>query len=70
MGIMRVDHPDILAFIGSKSDSTQLTNYNLSVAMTDDCTSSPMPDVRAFSMRPRVQTWQPRVMVRRRVKIS
>ena len=35
MGIMRIDHPDILAFIDLKSDLTQLTNYNLSVAVTD-----------------------------------
>jgi len=35
MGIMRVDHPDILAFIDLKSDLTQLANYNLSVAMTN-----------------------------------
>ena len=36
MGIMRVDHPDILAFIDLKSDLAQVTNFNLSVAMTDD----------------------------------
>ena len=35
MGIMRVDHPDIMGFIDLKSDLTQLANYNLSVAMTD-----------------------------------
>ena len=35
MGVMRVDHPDILAFIDVKSDLAQLSNYNLSVAMTD-----------------------------------
>ena len=35
MGMMRIDHPDILAFIDIKSDLTQVTNYNLSVSMTD-----------------------------------
>ena len=33
--VMRVDHPDILSFIDVKSDLTQLSNYNLSVAITD-----------------------------------
>ena len=36
MGIMRVDHPDIVAFIDLKSDLAQVTNFNLSVAVTDD----------------------------------
>lgn len=53
MGILRVDHPDIMEFIESKTDTTQITNFNISVGITDAFMSALQADSEYDLLNPR-----------------
>jgi ribonucleoside-diphosphate reductase alpha chain len=36
MGVLRVDHPDIMEFIATKENPNEMTNFNLSVGLTKE----------------------------------
>ena len=53
MGILRVDHPDIFEFMTSKQKSEFLSNFNISVAVTDNFMKTLEEDEEYWLINPR-----------------
>jgi ribonucleoside-diphosphate reductase alpha chain len=53
MAILRVDHPDIMEFITCKTKNDRLTNFNISVAVTEDFMKAAMADAEYDLINPR-----------------
>jgi ribonucleoside-diphosphate reductase alpha chain len=48
MGVLRVDHPDIEEFVDAKTNSHNLTNFNISVGVTDEFMEAVISDSLFF----------------------
>ncbi|MFO7794337.1 MAG: adenosylcobalamin-dependent ribonucleoside-diphosphate reductase [Candidatus Nanohaloarchaea archaeon] len=53
MGIMRVDHPDVLRFVTSKRKEGNLSNFNISVGLTEDFMEAVKNDEEYTLINPR-----------------
>ena len=74
MGILNVDHPDILDFISAKSDKGEIENFNISVGVTDDFMKAVEQDKEWHLRNQRtgeiVQTMQARTLMSQLVSMA
>jgi ribonucleoside-diphosphate reductase alpha chain len=56
MGVLRADHPDIMEFIDAKRTPGVLTNFNISVASTDQFMKAVLLDTEYDLVHPRTST--------------
>ncbi|MBI4685971.1 MAG: vitamin B12-dependent ribonucleotide reductase [Nitrospirae bacterium] len=55
MGLLRIDHPDILSFITCKENNTKFNNFNISVGLTEDFIDAVEEDKEYSLINPRTQ---------------
>ncbi|MFN8499999.1 MAG: adenosylcobalamin-dependent ribonucleoside-diphosphate reductase [Anaerolineae bacterium] len=64
MAVLRVDHPDIMEFIRCKAQEGQISNFNISVALTDDFMRAVKDDAEFDLINPRDHSVWKRVRAR------
>lgn len=56
MGILRVDHPDILDFIDCKKNNADITNFNISIGITEKFLQAVLNDEEYHLINPHTNT--------------